>query len=319
MTGSHLARVLRAGHFAVTGEIGGPRSADGRHVTASAQAQVGYIDAVNVGDNAVARAEMSPVAGAASVVEAGLEPIMQLTTRDRNRLALGSEMLGGWALGARNLLCLGGDPMAFGEEPHAGEVRDLSVPGLIRIAVGLREEGRLPSGAEIESPPRYFVGVVDEPLIEDYDVHHLEAKLDAGAEFVQTQIAYDLEGLAAWADAVRPHGLFERASFLVGVAPLRSFRMARWMNDRLPGVAVPEHLLRILEEAGDEEEAVGIQLTVDLIGHLRRIPGVAGIHLMCLGREDTVGKVVEAAGLLPRPTVQEVGAAPPRIRRRDRP
>ncbi|HEX6231391.1 MAG TPA: methylenetetrahydrofolate reductase [Actinomycetota bacterium] len=319
MIGSRLEHILRSGHLAVTGEIGGPRSADGRAITASARAQVGCIDAVNVGDNAVARAEMSPVAGSALVVDAGLEPIMQLTTRDRNRLALTSDLLGGWALGARNLLCLGGDPMSSGEEPGTTEVRDLSVPELVHIAVRLREEARLPSGAEIESPPRYFVGVVDEPLIADYDIRHLEAKLDAGADFVQTQIAYDLEGVVEWADAVRPHGVFERASILVGVAPLRSLRMARWMNDHLPGVTVPEHLLGNLERAGEDEGSVGIQLTVDLIGQLRRIPGVAGIHLMCLGREETVGRVAEAAGLLPRPAVPEIATVPPGSGRGEQP
>ena len=302
-TASRLERILRSGRFAVTGEIGGRRSAEGESSAASARAQIGYVDALNVGDNPVATAHKSPVAEASFVAAAGIEPILQLTLRDRNRVALVSDLLGGWAVGARNLLCLSGDPMSVGETPDATEVRDLAVPDLVRLAVGLREEGRLPWGAAIESPPRFFVGVGDAPLAEPYDVGRLEAKLDAGAHFVQTQIAYDVEAIEAWADVVRARGVFERAFVLVGTAPLQSLKTARWMHDRLPGVVVPAAFLEALEEAEPGSEAeVGIGITVDVVRRLRQIPGVAGVHVMAVGHEEAVRRVVDGAGLLPRPT-----------------
>ena len=303
MTGSRLEQLLRAGHFAVTGEIGGLRSAEGESSAASARAQLGYVDALNVGDNPLATAHMSPVADAHFVAAAGVEPIMQLTLRDRNRLALASDMLGGWAVGARNLLLLSGDPMSVGEEPDAKEVRDLDVPDAVRLAVGLRETGLMPAGAEIEFPPRFFVGVADNPLMDDYDLPRLEAKLEAGAHFVQTQIVYDVEALEAWAEIVRPSGLFERAFVLIGTAPLRSLKTARWMNDRLPGVSVPSHILRALEQAGPDEETVGIRMTVEVANGIRKIPGVSGLHVMALGQEGPVRRVIEGAGLFPRPAM----------------
>ncbi|MBI2237347.1 MAG: methylenetetrahydrofolate reductase [Actinobacteria bacterium] len=299
---SHLERILRSGRFAVTGEVGGLRSAEGESSAASARAQLGYVDALNVGDNGLATAHMSPVAEAAFVAAAGVEPIMQLTCRDRNRLALVSDLLGGWAVRARNLLCLSGDPMSVGETPDATEVRDLDVPDLVRLAAGLREEGRLPWGAEIDSPPRYFIGVADSPLAEPYDVARLELKLDAGAHFVQTQIVYDVDAIEAWADVVRTHGVFERAFVLVGVAPLRSLKMARWLNESLPGVMVPGPVIAALEEAGpDAEEGVGTRLTIEVVNRLKAIPGIVGVHVMGLGHEEAVRRVIEGAGLFPRP------------------
>jgi methylenetetrahydrofolate reductase (NADPH) len=246
---------------------------------------------------------MSALAGAACVARAGLEPTIQMTTRDRNRLALSAELLGGWALGARNILCLSGDPASVGDEPEASEVRDLDVLALIRLAVGLRDTGRLGSGREVAAPPRFFVGVADAPLADPYDAGRLDAKLDAGADFVQTQIVYDVEGFASWADAARRRGVLERAFVLAGIAPLRSARAARFMNEHLPGVHVPDDLVRTLEEAGPEAAAVGVRLAVEVVARLKAIPGIAGVHLMGLGHEESVRAVVEGAGLLPRPAV----------------
>ena len=249
----------------------------------------------------MASPHLSALAEAAFVARAGLEPILQLTCRDRNRIGLTADLLGGWALGARNVLCLTGDPVSVGDHPDATGVYDLSVLDLVRLATGLRREGLMLSGMTIEEAPRYFVGVGDSPLVEGYDPGRLEAKLDAGAGFVQTQIVYDVEALAAWADAVRPLGVFERTSVLVGVAPLHSLKMARWVNDRLPGVTVPETFLRALEEAGPGAADEGVRQVVDEVRRLRRIPGIAGVHVMSFGKEEAVRRVIEGAGLFPRP------------------
>jgi methylenetetrahydrofolate reductase (NADPH) len=298
---SRLEAIVRAGRFAVTSEVVPPRSADPSAAAAQARDLVGCADAVNVTDNPAARAHMSPLAGAAAVARAGLEPTLQLTVRDRNRLALAADLLGGWALGARNVLCLTGDPPSVGDQPEAMAVNDLPVHDLVRLARSLRDEGRLLT-SEIPDPPRYLVGVTDSPLAPGYDPARLESKLDAGAMFVMTQITYDLDALAAWADVLRPRGVFERAPVIVGVAPLRSSRQARYVDEHLPGVAVPPALLRELDEAGPDAEAVGVERCADIVVALRSIPGVAGVHVMGLGREEAVRRVIERAGLLPRPT-----------------
>jgi methylenetetrahydrofolate reductase (NADPH) len=303
-----LARILAGGGFAVTAEVVPPASADLGAVTDQARALVGYADAANVTDNPRSSAHMSSLAGVAAVAAAGVEPIVQLTCRDRNRLALTADLLGAWALGARAVLCLTGDPVSAGDHPDAAEVHDLAVTDLVRLAVRLRDEGRLLSGAPVDPAPRYLVGVADVPLARPYDPGRLERKLDAGADFVQTQIVFDVEGLAEWADGARARGVFERARVIVGIAPLRSARQARYLDEHLPGVVVPPELVRALEEAGPEAEATGVRLAVATLERLRVVQGIAGVHVMGLGREDAVRRVIEAAGLVPRPTL--AGAQP---------
>ena len=298
---SRLEALARSRRFGVTSEVVPPRSGDPEPVERQARELVGYADAVNVTDNPAAIAHMSPVAGAAIVARTGIEPTLQLTIRDRNRLAIAADLLGAWALGARNLLCLTGDPLSVGDEPDAVAVNDIGVLELVSLASTLREESRLPSGTEIASAPRFFVGVADSPLVEPYDPARLEIKLDAGAGFVMTQIAYDLDRLAAWAEVVRPRGVFERAAVFVGVAPLRSAKQARYMNEHLPGVNVPDDLLLALENAGPEAEALGTAQCVEIVSGLQGMQGISGVHVMGLGREEVVRHVIEGAGLLPRP------------------
>ena len=300
--GGRLAAILRGRHFAVTGEIVPPRSGSGAAVTEHARALVGSIDAANVTDNPTASAHMSAAAGASFVAAAGIEPTLQLTARDRNRLGVTSELLGGWALGARNVLCLSGDPIGIGDHPDAKVVNDLSVLEVVGLVRRLREEGVTMSGAEVEDPPRYLIGVADLPLAEPYDVSRLEQKLDAGADVIWTQIAYDVDALAAWAEVVRARGVFERAPVLIGMVPLRSAKGARFMNDKLPGVRVPPAMLHALEAAGDDAEQVGRALTIEVVSGIRQIQGVSGVHLMGMGHDATVRAVVEGAGLFPRPT-----------------
>jgi 5,10-methylenetetrahydrofolate reductase len=299
---SRLERIVRTETFCVTAEVVPPRSADGAKVEEQARALVGYADAANVTDNPTASAHMSPLAGAAMVARAGIEPTIQLTVRDRNRLALSADLLGAWALGARNLFCLTGDPLDVGDHPDARSVDDLDVTELVALAARLRTEGTLLSGREVETPPRYFIGVAESPLAPKYDAWRLEVKLDAGAAFFMTQITYDVEALSAWADVVRKRGIFERAAAIIGVAPLRSAKQARFLNDRVPGVTVPDDIVHALDEAGPDAETEGTRQTIEVIRHLREIPGIAGVHVMGMGHEDAVRRVIEGAGLLPRPT-----------------
>jgi methylenetetrahydrofolate reductase (NADPH) len=300
--GGRLAAILRSGTFAVTGEIVPPRSADGAPVTADARGHVGYVDAVNVTDNPTASAHMSAVAGCSFVARAGIEPTLQITVRDRNRLAITADLLGAWALGARNVLCLSGDPLHLGDHPDAARVDDIDLLGSIGLVRQLRDEGRTLGGSEIADPPRFLVGAADMPMADPYEPERLERKLDAGADVIWTQIAYDVDALAAWADVVRPRGVFERAKVIVGVVPLRSAKAARFMDEKLPGVRVPPAFIEALDGAGEDAWSVGVDLTIDVIEAIRRIDGVSGVHLMAMGDDRALRTVVERAGLFPRPT-----------------
>ncbi len=281
---SRLERILHQGKFAVTAEVVPPRSSDPGVVTEQARALVGYADAVNVTDNPTGAAHMSALAGAALVAEAGLEPVLQLTTRDRNRLGLT------------------GDPASIGDHPHTRAVRDIDVLDLIRLVASLRNDGTTLSGQAFDPAPRFFIGVADVPLAREYDPARLEQKADAGADFVQTQIVYDTDAFGAWAETVRPRGIFERMFVLPGVAPPRGPQSVRYMREHLPGVVVPDSVIADLEAAGDPVEA-GVQLTIEVMGKLRAIRGIAGVHVMGLGKEDSVRRVIDGAGLLPRPVV----------------
>jgi methylenetetrahydrofolate reductase (NADPH) len=301
LPGGRLAALLDAGEFVVTSEVVPPRSGDGTSVRDAARGLVGYVDAINVTDNPAASPRMSPVAGARFVQEAGVEPTLQLVCRDRNRLAITADLLGGWALGARNLLVLGGDPIGTGDHPDAAAVFDLGPNEVVTLARRLRDEGTTGAGAEVAEPPRYLIGVADVPLADPYDPAKLDAKLDAGGDAIWTQIVYDVDRLGEWADLVRPRGVFERAHVLVGLVPIRSVANARFL-DGLFGVHIPSAIVDALDAAGDDAERVGMDLTIDVARRLPAIDGISGMHLMGIGRDDLVREVVEGAGLFPRPT-----------------
>ena len=290
---SRLERLLHQGVFCVTAEVVPPRSGDPAGVREQARGLVGYADAVNVTDNPAASAHMSPLAGAAVVASAGLEPVIQLTTRDRNRLGLTSDLLGAWALGAPSV----------GDHPDAVGVYDLSVIDLIGLTASLRNGGRALAGAPVKEPPRYFIGVGDVPLSKEYRFERLERKADAGADFVQTQIVFDVEAFQAWAEQAKERGILERMFVLAGVAVPRGLRSARYMRDHLPGVLVPDQVMERLEEAGPEAEREGVRLAVEVVAKLKTIQGIAGIHVMGLGRMNPVRHVIDDSGLLPRPGV----------------
>jgi methylenetetrahydrofolate reductase (NADPH) len=258
---------------------------------------------VNVTDNPTSSAHMSSQAGSALVSAAGLEPVTQLTCRDRNRIGLTSDLLGSWALGARNVLCLTGDPPSVGDHPGAKQVFDLTVLELVRLAASLRAEGRLLSGAVIDPPPKYFIGVADVPLADGYAFERLEQKAEAGADFVQTQIVFDIDAFERWAQEARSRGILERMFVLAGVAVPAGLRGALYMRDHLPGVLVPDRVIRLLEEAGPSAEDEGVRLAVEVVARLKAIDGIAGIHVMGLGKMDLMRRVIQSAGLLPRPAV----------------
>jgi methylenetetrahydrofolate reductase (NADPH) len=296
-----LAAIFRRAAFAVTGEIVPPKGGSGDAITEHARGLVGYVDAVNLTDNPTANAHMSPLAGVRFVAEAGIEPTVQLTVRDRNRLGLTADLLGAWALGARNVFCLSGDPIRIGDHPDATAVVDLSVNDVVALARRMRDEGVTLSGGELADPPRYLIGVADVPFADPYDPVKLDAKLDAGADFVMTQIVYDADRLAGWADAMSARGVFERAKVMIGVTPLRSAKQARFMDEKLPGVRVPAAMIGTLEGAGEDAAEVGLELTVELVTAIRAIAGVAGIHIMAMGHDEVTRELIERTGLFPRP------------------
>ena len=301
IVGGRLAALLAAGDLAVTGEVVPPVSGSGASVGDHARSLVGYVDAANVTDNPTASAHMSPVAGAKFLHDAGIEPTLQITVRDRNRLALTADLLGAWALGARNVLCLSGDPMHIGDDPSAPSVADLDVLGLVGLAKRLRDEGTTFTGRDVTDPPGFFIGVAEAPLAVPYQPQRLEQKMDAGADFVMTQITYDVEAIAAWADRLRSAGSFERVKVLIGVTPLKSVKQATFMHDKLPGVRVPAQMLAALQDAGEDAAQVGLALTIDVVKGILQIPGISGVHLMGMGDDATVRQVVDGAGLFPRP------------------
>jgi 5,10-methylenetetrahydrofolate reductase len=293
----NLARLLEDGRFVVTGELVPPRSPDPEVVRRGARRLRGMVDAVNVTDNATARVGMAPIAASMLAAGEGLEPVLQLTCRDRNRLALTADLLGAHALGIRAVLCLSGDPVAVGAS-GAKPVFDLDAVGLTRLATGLGD-GVGPDGLRIAPPARFLVGVAEAPGADPSGGARLAAKVDAGARFVQTQPVYDPAAFAAWLDLLAARGLPERAAILAGVLPPASAAQLQRFST-LPGWAVPDATLARMRAARDQQ-VEGIALATEVVEQVRDLPGVRGVHLMGLGPDSGVPEVVEAAGLLPRP------------------
>ena len=294
-TGS-LESVLRSGRFAFTAEATPPPSADPDDMARRVAPLVGVADAVNVTDAASARAHMGALAAAVLAARAGLDPVMQMTLRDRNRLALQGDLLGAAALGVRNVLCLTGDRMAAGDQPGAREVFDLDSAGLMAMARDMGETQRLPGGRALSAMPRLFIGAADSPLDPpaDWRPAALERKIASGARFVQTQFCFDAGVMRRYAGRLADLGIAERAWLLIGVGPLRSARSARWMNGNLFGVHVPEPVVRRLEGARDAEEE-GVRVCVELIEEMRGMPGVAGAHVMGPRSEAAAAEAIRRA------------------------
>lgn len=295
-----LRDLFAADSFAITAEIVPPLSADREALLARAAPLAGKADAINLTDGAGARVSLSSFAGAAILAAAGIEPVLQVTCRDRNRIALAADLLGAAAQGVRNILVLHGDNPEGGDLPEAKPVYDLDSRGVMRLVKDMRDDGVLPSGRKIEPPPQLLIGGADTPFDPppEWAPEGLLAKADAGADFIQTQFCFDLEVARRYLARLADFGLTERLKILIGVGPIVSARSARWMHDNLFGVEIPEAVIVRLEAAADQA-AEGRRLCVELIQGLREIPGVAGVHIMAPQQKaETIAAVVEDSGVL---------------------
>lgn len=292
-----LREALAAGDFVVTAELGPPADPDPDIVRAKARALAPFAHAANVTDNQAATVKMSPLASSVLMMEEGLDTILQLTTRDRNLLALQADLLGAWALGVRTVLALGGDPLSVG--PYASlatAVSERDSVGLTQLICGLNE-GRLAAGETLNTPTGFLVVGAASPLRDS--VERLEQKVDAGVACFQTNIVYDVERFSGWFEPIVAAGIPERAPFLVGVTPPRSTRMLRHMHDNIPGVEVDDATFARMEGLeGEDAKAAGVEIATEIVARLAQTPGVAGVHLMAPGWEaDAVPRIVRAAGL----------------------
>ncbi len=304
--GSHLEKVLSKGLFAVTAELGPPKGNDVNVVRWKADLLKGYVDAVNITDNQTAVVRMSSMATSALLIQMGLEPVMQMTTRDRNRIAIQSDIFGATALGIKNLLCLTGDHHTFGNQPESKNVHDLDSIQLIDCVRTMRDQGTLLGGEEkIEGKINLFIGAAENPFADPFEFRpiRLRKKVSAGVDFIQTQCVYDMNRFKEWMKMVRDQGLHERCSILAGVTPLKSGGMARYMAKNVSGIIIPEALIDRMVKASKPAEE-GIKICVEQIQELREIEGVRGVHIMAIEWEQMVSRITEMAGLLPRPVVE---------------
>jgi len=301
---SRLQETLLKGEFAVTAECGPPRGATPEVVRKKGELLKGYVNAVNVTDNQTAIVRMSSIAACSHLLQMGLEPVMQMVTRDRNRIALQSDIMGAYSLGIKNILCLSGDHQSFGSQPDALNVFDIDSMNLIRTVQTMREQGKDMSGSELNGPPRMYIGAAANPFADpfEYRVIRLAKKIDAGADFIQTQCIYNMDRFKEWMKMARDEGLTEKVHILGGVTPLKSAGMAKFMNNKVAGMDVPEPLIKRMAGV-PKEKAVeeGINICLETIAQLRDIEGVHGVHIMAIEWEEIVGQIVESAGLTPRP------------------
>jgi methylenetetrahydrofolate reductase (NADPH) len=304
-SGSNLEKVLCSGQFAVTAELGPPKSADLDLIKKKAELLAGWVDAVNITDNQTAIVRVSSIAVGKLVLDMGLEPIIQMTCRDRNRLASQSDILGAYLLGIRNILCLTGDHQCFGNHPTAKHVFDLDSVQLIQMVSNMRDRKIFACGEEIRNSkksevkePRMFIGAAANPFADPFEfrVSRLQKKVDAGADFIQTQCIYDMDRFERWMEQVRTRDLHKKCKILTGVTPLKSLGMTKYMRDKVAGVTVPGYYVERMSRAEDPK-AEGINICVEQIQRLRNIEGVAGVHIMAIEWEEKVPEIVEKAGL----------------------
>jgi methylenetetrahydrofolate reductase (NADPH) len=301
---SRLHQVLSNGGFAVTAECGPPRGSDPEIIRKKGQLLKDCVDAVNVTDNQTAIVRMSSIAACSHLITMGLEPVAQMVTRDRNRIALQSDIMGAYSLGIRNLLCLTGDHQSFGSQPDALNVFDIDSMNLVRTVHTMREEGKDMSGFELKGAPKMFVGAAANPFADpfEYRVIRLAKKIEAGADFIQTQCVYNLERFKQWIKMAEDQGLTEKTHILAGVTPMKSAGMARYMAKRVAGMDVPEELIKRMDGVPKDKAAEeGVKICLETIAQLKEIKGVHGIHLMAIEWEEVVAEIVTAAGLTPRP------------------
>ena len=294
-----LERVLRAGEFAVTTELAPPDSADPDEVYQRAKIFDGYVDAINATDGSGAHCHMSSVAVCALLCRLGYSLIMQISCRDKNRIAIQGDILGAAAMGVCNMLCLSGDGVQTGDHPQAKPVFDLDCMSLLEIARTLRDDSCFQSGRKIDSAPRVFLGAAANPFVPPFDWRpkRLAKKVAAGAQFVQTQYCFDIDRLQTYMTQVRDLGLDERVFILLGVGPLASARTANWMRNNVPGVHIPDDVIRRLQGADDQKQE-GRKICIEMMQQAREIQGISGVHVMAYRQEEHVAELVQAAGVL---------------------
>jgi 5,10-methylenetetrahydrofolate reductase len=304
-SGSNLEKVLEGGHFCVTAEVGPPKGASAAVIQKKGELLKSCCDAMNVTDNQTAIVRMSSLAGCVILKQMGFDPVMQMVVRDRNRIAIQSDVLGAIALGIRNVLCLSGDSQKFGNHPTAKGVFDIDSIQLVQTLKTMRDEKIFLCGDKISGEVPLYIGAVENPYADPFEfrVTRLAKKVKAGADFIQTQAVYDLNKFALWMKMIRDQGLDKQVHILAGVIPIKSVGMARYMRDNVSGVSVPDEIVARLENAKDVKEE-GVKITLELIDQLKKIEGVHGVHIMAVAWEDIVPVIAERAGLLPRPIVE---------------
>ena len=305
-SGSNLEKVLKAGHFAFTGECGPPKGANVEHLKEKFEHLRGMVDAVNVTDNQTAVVRMSSAAASAIMVANGIEPNFQMVCRDRNRLAIMADVLGVYSLGIKNMLCLSGDHQKFGNHPQSKNVYDIDSMQLIALVKKMRDEGKFLNEDEIDVPPKMFIGAAANPFGDphEYRIYRLANKIDAGADFIQTQCIYNMPRFRDFMKKAVDMGLTEKTYLLAGVTPMKSARMAQYMAKMVPGMDVPDELIERLKGAGKGKQAEeGIKFAIEQIEEFKEMEGVAGVHLMAIEWEHKVPEIAERAKVLPRPQV----------------
>ncbi|MFH1075565.1 MAG: methylenetetrahydrofolate reductase [Pseudomonadota bacterium] len=308
---SNLEKILISGEFAVTGELGPPKNADADVIRKKAGYLKGSVDAVNITDCQTAIVRMSSIAASVILMQEGLEPVTQMTCRDRNRIAMQSDFLGAQALGIKNMLCLTGDHHKFGNHPEAVGVFDLDSIQLLSMCKAMRDDKKFQCGEEIRGiAPGFFLGAAENPFADPFEFRafRLAKKVAAGAQFIQTQLVYDLKRFSKWMEAVRDLGLHEKCHIMAGVTPPKSIGMAKYMKSSVPGLDVPDEIINRLKGAKDAKKDVaeeGINIAVDIIRQVKEIKGIAGVHIMAIEWESAVPEIVKRAGLLPRPMISK--------------
>ncbi len=305
-TNSKIEKILANGGFVVTSECGPPRGSDPEVIRKKGELLRGVVDGVNVTDNQTSVVRMSSLSACVILKGMGLEPILQMVCRDRNRIALQSDILGAAALGINNMLCLSGDHQKFGDHPQGKNVYDIDSMQLIQTVYRMREEGKFLGGDEIKGKPVIFIGAAENPFADPFEIRaaRLGKKVKAGCQFIQTQCIYNLEKFGRWMQMVCDRGLHEKCAILAGVTPMKSVGMARYMKNNVPGMDVPDDMIERMKGTPKEKQAEeGIKICVESIEKLKEMPGVRGIHIMAIEWEEKVAEIVKAAGLLPRPEV----------------
>ncbi len=306
-TESNLEKVLAAGHLAVTSECGPPRGAIPEEVVTKSKHLEGFVDAVNITDNQTAMVRMSSFAASVITRQQGLHPLLQMVTRDRNRLAMQADIIGAYSLGIDTMLCLSGDHTKFGDHPMAANVHDIDSIQLVQMVRDMRDEGRFQGGAEMRGPPpKMFIGAAANPFADPFElrVMRLAKKIKAGADFIQTQCIFNIDKFEKWMEGVRARGLHEQCYILAGVTPIKSVGAARYMKNRVPGMDVPQEIVdRMAAVPKEKQPDEGVDICVETIERLKNVEGVAGFHIMAIEWEEKVGEIVKRAGLYPRPQV----------------